>query len=515
MTFAEKLDLLMNITNTSNSLLARKISIDASFISRLRRGVRIRAKNVNYIQAMSNYFALCCQAEYQKTALWEAIRNSSPIQLQPTDTMANLIEQWLREPTQLEPHPIDELLDGMINFQVIKMETAATVDVPIMNTQTIEEIEVFHGVEGKRTAVLTFLSLVIHNKQPQTLLLYSDEDMSWLTDDPEFTAKWAALMVQVIKNGNRIKLIYTINRNLDETLSGIKGWVPLYMTGAIEPYYYPKTRDGLFRRTLFIAPDTAAISSSSVRSGTKNTANLLSINNDTIRALVSEYNDFIALCRPLMRIFNHIHPGDYLDTLVEFEEEAGNTIAKADVLTNITMPAEAFTSILARLGYFTADRLRSYQQRRIKSFYNNLETNRFTEIFSLPDLETILAGKVVVNLSDIPNETQVFYTPREYYLHLQNILRLLKTYNNYHVHLTGAKHLEGSMVYVKEDVGVLVGRTSPPSVIFAINESNMTAAFWDYMNVLLHKEYTSTKNRSHNVGEIEALVARLETTLGI
>jgi len=34
MTFAEKLDFLMTITNTSNSLLARNISIDASFISR-------------------------------------------------------------------------------------------------------------------------------------------------------------------------------------------------------------------------------------------------------------------------------------------------------------------------------------------------------------------------------------------------------------------------------------------------------------------------------------------------
>jgi asparagine N-glycosylation enzyme membrane subunit Stt3 len=67
--------------------------------------------------------------------------------------------------------------------------------------------------------------------------------------------------------------------------------------------------------------------------------------------------------------------------------------------------------------------------------------------------------------------------------------------------------------YDKEDVGVLVGRTAVPAVIFAINESNMTAAFWDYMNVLLPKEYTSTKNRSHTIKKIEALAARLEASL--
>lgn len=514
MTFAEKLDLLMNITNTSNSLLAHNISLDASFISRLRRGVRTPAKNVNYIQVMSNYFARCCQAEYQKAALWEAIRNSSLIQPQPTNSMASLIEQWLREPVQLKTHPIDELLEGMIHFQFKKMETAATVEVPTIDNQAVKEIEMFHGVEGKRSAVLTFLSLVIANKHPQILLLFSDEDLFWLTEDPAFTAKWAALMLQVLENGHRIKIIHAINRDLDEMLSGIKGWVPLYMTGAIEPYYYPKTRDGLFRRTLFIAPDTAAVSSSSVRNGAKNTANLLTTDRDTIQSLVSEYNDFLALCRPLMRIFNHSHQGNYLATLNEFEEEPGDTITKTDVLASITIPEEAVASILARLSDVTADRLHTFQQRRTKLFYEKLATHRFTEIVSLPSLETILAGNNVVNLSEIPNATQVLYTPGEYYLHLQNILHLLKTYENYHVHLIGRTHLEGSMVCVKEDVGVLVGRTSLPTVIFAINENNMTAAFWDYMNVLLPKEYTSAKSRSHTIEKIEALAARLEAALG-
>jgi hypothetical protein len=37
MAFHEKLHLLMNITNTSNSALARSLGLDASYISRLAR----------------------------------------------------------------------------------------------------------------------------------------------------------------------------------------------------------------------------------------------------------------------------------------------------------------------------------------------------------------------------------------------------------------------------------------------------------------------------------------------
>ncbi len=117
---------------------------------------------------------------------------------------------------------------------------------------------------------------------------------------------------------------------------------------------------------------------------------------------------------------------------------------------------------------------------------------------------------VVVNFSDILNESLLFYTPGEYRQHLQNIIRLLKTYDNYHVHLTSDNHLDGSMIYVREDLGVLFGKTLPPSFIFAINENKMTNAFWDYMNLLIKRESKYKTNRNYTIAELETMVARLE-----
>lgn len=514
MTFAEKLDLLMNITNTTNSLLARNISMDASFISRLRRGVRTPARNVTYLKAMVEYFTRNCRAEYQKAALWEAIKSSnSQIQLLETESIELILYKWLNEKAgtapNTTPNSIDAFLDGMINFQFRKMDPVSAMDIETMACHSISEIEVFYGMEGKQNAVLTFLSLVLKNKSPQTLLLYSDEDLGWLTDNPQFTLRWATLLAQVIRSGNRIKIIHTVNRGFDEMLSGIKQWVPIYMTGAIEPYYYPKTRDGLFRRTLFISPDTAALTSSSVGSKTKYAANFLCTNKITLESLVEEYKDFLALCRPLMRIFTPYNQGDYLALLNEFEDEEADTIVKTDVLSNITMPSTVVESILARIDNPNME-LMSYQQKRTKQFKNSLHRNCFTEIFPLPDVDKILAGKVVVNFSDMLNETQLFYTPEEYGQHLQSIIGMLKTCENYHVHITSDNFLEGSMIYVREDVGVLVGKTLLPSVIFAINESNMTAAFWDYMKVILKKECQDKINRTQTICELEALATRLE-----
>ena len=75
-----------------------------------------------------------------------------------------------------------------------------------------------------------------------------------MTADADYAQLWARLMVRVLTRGNRIKIIHTISRDLGEMLSAISQWMPLYMIGAIEPYFYPKKRDGIFKRTLFIAP---------------------------------------------------------------------------------------------------------------------------------------------------------------------------------------------------------------------------------------------------------------------
>ncbi len=510
MTFAEKLDLLMKITNTTNSVLARSISLDASFISRLRRGVRTPAKNVTYLQPMVQYLARNCGAEYQKAALWEAITSSSNLHHSETEPIEVIIYKWLREKEETEHNSVDAFLDGVTRFQFRKTDPPAAFDIDKISCRALSEVEVFYGVEGKQNAVLTFLSLVLKSKSPQTLLLYSDEDLGWLSDSHEFKLKWGILLAQVISKGNRIKIIHTINRGFDEMLSGIKQWVPIYITGAIESYYYPKSRDGLFRRTLFIAPDTSvAVASSTVGSGTENAANFIFTNSDTVKALTEEYQNFLARCRPLIHTFTALNQEDYLALLAEFENESAHTIIKNDVLSNITMPSSLVNSIMARLETPDRKQLFAYQQKRMATFYNHLQNYHYQEIFPLPDAEQVLSGKMPVNFFDILSEKQLFYTPEEYCLHLQNIIDLLKTRENFHIYITGNNCHEGSMLCVREDVGVLVGKASLPAVIFAINESSMTAAFWDYMNVLLKKESQGKIDKGRTIARLQRHILSL------
>ena len=85
-------------------------------------------------------------------------------------------------------------------------------------------------------------------------------------------------------------------------------------------------------------------------------------------------------------------------------------------------------------------------------------------------------------------------------------LTFLNKYENYHVLLDNTIRNDGYILYVKEDLGAIVVKMGAPSVIFVINESNMTAAFWDYMDSKINN---LTKSKEKVIKELQLVIDKL------
>jgi len=487
MQFHEKLDFLMNITKTSNSALGQKVKLDASHISRLRRGQRGAIKDKTTLAVMADYFARSCTSEYQRKALSDMLNLSQPVL--EGDQLAGSIAKWLVHETKEETDAIGVFLDGFMKLNHPKERPAAPKTKAAPLSLPPEEISVYYGIDGKRQAARFFLSEVMAQRRPSTLLLYSDEATDWMTADREFAAQWAQLMKGVLTKGNKIIIIHTVSRNLDEMLSAIGQWMPLYMTGAIEPYYYPKKRDGVYKRTLFAAPGLSAVVSSSVGNMADQAANLLFRNKDAADAFAEEFNQYLQQCKPLMKVFTPKDDVRYFDTLRGFEKEASDAIVKTESLSLLTMPESLSSKIMSRMGMVERP-LIEYQLQRIKILENHLQTHRFTEIIPIYPLERIKNNSVKVSASDVMNGGSLCYTQEEYLEHLEHIADLKRTFDRFHVHLIEGLPESNYTVYAKEDLGAILARTSAPPVVLAVNETNMSAAFWDYLRDLIgEKDY--------------------------
>ncbi|MDD2956241.1 MAG: transcriptional regulator [Oscillospiraceae bacterium] len=476
MTFADKLNFLMTVTQTSNSALAHSVALDASYISRLRSGKRFMPKDAGVIRSMAAMLARHCSEDYQKKAISDVLK----LKNLPGNAaaLAGALADWLLHDRTGDAEQVGRFLSGLSGLgsrpAPIHPREDCTLPFPL------DDVSVYYGVPGKRRAAEYFLAEVAARETPQTLLLFSDEDTSWMTADPGYAQKWAALMVSVLSRGNKIKIIHTISRDLDEMLNAISQWMPLYMSGLIEPYFYPKKRDGVFKRTLFIAPETAAVVSNSIGDQVSAAANVLYRDRAAVSSFAEEFTRYLRMCRPLMRIFTVREREACYDMLAEFERERADTLITTESLSLLTMPETLLGSMLGRVGLDEAGTLLVHKARR-RRFLEHLRLSRFDEIISLPDIEAVKNGGVKVSLSAMLGGGAVCYAPEEYAAHLEHIIALLEAHENYHVHLFDGRSEDRSMVYAREELGVLVAKTSQPPVVLAMSEGNMTAAFWDFL----------------------------------
>jgi len=500
MQFNKKLDLLMKTLNVSNSRLARSLSIDPSLISRWRTGARKPSKKNNYIKEISAYFTAYAKMDFQKAALYEIMGvdiNKSQNSLYP---LKELLYTWLADKKSPEKIFAEKFFDNL------NKKTSSNYNDTINNKETIDniniesekkEIEILNGIEGKRKGVVEFLQAAATEQEQITLLLYSNENTEWLTADREFYQKWVMLLKKVITKGHKIKIIHTLKREMSEILAAIDYWMPFYLTGAVEPYYYPKYQENIFRRTMFIAPGTAALNCSTVSEYSDKAQQFLYWDPEKIELLTEEYNTFLKKCRPLMRIYTGKNTYNFNKLQIEFDEQESEMISISDMPSFVTMPESLLLNFLEKNN--TEKELKenvlSIYNKRHKAFISNLSENKYYEIITLPTKEDFLNKENSLNINDFFSEFNFNYSFSDFYDHLKNIIQLLEKHNNYHLLLTDDFSYPNIKLAVKDEVGALISRNDEKEIIIAFNQPNITNSFFTYLKYMLREIPKKEKNK--------------------
>ena len=479
----EKLDLLMKVTDTQNNVLGKVLSFDPSYISRIRKGKRNFPKDIKLVKALAEYFSNNISNAYEKRILSDFILNSDEWPENKAEAQ-EIIFNWLWT---------EETEDTNNTDKEIPQNT-------YISEQSSNNVKFFYGNSGKRDCVELFLTDVISMDNPPELLLYSNEEFDWMYEDDEFAKKWAFLLMSYIKKGGKIKIIHTISRASGEMLIALQKWVPIYMSGRIEPYYYPKILDRIFRKTMFIAKGHSAIVASSIGEHTENAINCLIEDKSAVNAVENEYNNFLSSCKELMKIFNISNKEKFDDVLNSFNESLENTIVSRTTPSFYTMPLAVAKKMNKRLDNSW---VLKRQEIGCEGFKNIMSDGKnLTEILNLPDIQKIKENGIEFPMCDLFDKPGLFYETDEFIEHLENVIKCLKSNDNYNVILSSMTP-EDEVIHIKEDTGIILVKTKIPTIAFAINEQRMVSAFWNYL-------YDAIERNNSKEKAIKALEAYIE-----
>lgn len=199
--------------------------------------------------------------------------------------------------------------------------------------------------------------------------------------------------------------------------------------------------------------------------------------NSALNALKIEYERYLSLCRPLMRILTEQNPEDIMkafEKLASADEDANIYSAMPPIFT---IPENVIEELAKKHG---ADKLISAWERSAEIFREDIKNNRICMTLLDPELALLTPDMLCPPMAGLFCAGNFVFTQEQYRATVQQILHLEKEFENLTVKFS-EKVESNKMLYVKEDVGGFMAKTDSPVTVFTITERNMTGSFWDYM----------------------------------
>ena len=483
--FGERLNLAVILLGLTNSQLSGILNIDVSLISRYRSGIYSPHGNYSLAEKLSD--ALISRAErIGKTAELAALCGSEAEQLS-----SDMVSSWLYDfsPEEDSAAIAQVLLRSLDEFTPDKGLNESVPKVPEMTDMTL-----YYGTEGLRRAVIRFLTDAA--REDEELLLYSDEPMDWMTGDRAYFALWASLMEKCVSSGVRIKIIHNIDRVGIEVTNAILGWLPLYISGRIEPFVFRSVRNARFYHTLFLRSGGACIHGFFPAQGSDSRWYEYITDKKRLDLLEREYDSMLSDAAPFLKVFRGADSEGYRSYCTD---QQGTRTFLLSELPVFTMPEALLMRILDRVQM--AEPLKG----TVLDIYKGMRS-RFRDLLRKDTVNLILcpAGDGTENSRrlnfalDLVDLT-IDYTKDEYAQHISAVMDLIKKEKNFHLTLLPESPFREIQIAMPGDA-VSVLRCKEPYTAFVFLNPTLTKSVSDYLFELIGK------NAADRHTTLEALV---------
>ncbi|MPQ33239.1 hypothetical protein E4V42_17595 [Clostridium estertheticum] len=419
--FGECLQLLLSSLDMSNNRLAKGINVDSSLISRWLHEQRIPSYNGDYIESITNFLSkniLNSIQEQRLNDVFKLICGNAYIRI----SMKNKIMKALLEAQGCS-------LEGK------KIRTNKKIDLSDKdNNNNNNNNNIIIGRKNVLASILALIETAGKEKCKDNNVIYlsSDNNLDLIKIQEDFTG-WKEAILKALINGWTVKFLFKLNQNIKEIMNLILFTIPLLETGRFLLYYYKTYDVASHGREVAIIPGEGAFSCFSTSLNSEIDCAFYTNNPVGIDILCKNFNILLLpLSKSLMEYYDLDESVSYNKSLDESDNTAGSRFSFKNSLSLLLIPNILLKKLLDKLS-FTNDQLikiLELHKRRVNFFLLNINQYEHFDIYPLISMQNIIKDKEfsfycfnVVNTINFDIEDIIII--------IQNILNLLKTYDNY------------------------------------------------------------------------------------
>ena len=482
---------LLTSLSINVSDLSHFLNFDSSYISRIRNGQRRPSNPQDFAQNVSKYIAGHC-SESDKVTIAKLVHCTTD-EINNDSLCRDKIIHWLLN-EQIEKKdvvlPFLSKLDEFDLNEFIRSIHFDELKVPSVPFQ-LPTSKNYYGIDEMCEGTLDFFKATVLSKSKEDLIANDDTPMADKANGTDFMKKYIFAVALTLKKGLHIHFIHNINRPFEEMMMGLEGWIPMYMTGQISPYYLKDVHNKLFGHFLY-SSGAAALSGECIMDYHQNGKMYLTKNKTEMSYYRQRALDILSKASPLMDIYR-IESKDAFYSFVERDiVTPGNRRSILSALPIHTLSEELLLQILNHNHIEEADKKRILDfAKKQRQLYENILSNRqiIDEIPVISETE-FLEQPMLLPLSEIFYEKDIVYTYAEYLEHMEQTITYSQNNSNYTVKQNSRYPFKNIQIRILEGKWVVISKNKTPAIHFVIHNPQLRNALENMVVPVYDKDDT-------------------------
>lgn len=475
--FCRNLNELLDAFSIGNTELARYLSYDASFLSRIRSGQRTPRDAAAFALSVGRFVARRYQSGGQREQLAALIGASLPADA-GNEEYARAAAQYLCAGSSPESAGnMDRFLQKMDEFDLDEYIRVIHFDEMKAPTSPIQlpTARFYTGLPELMDAQLDFLKATVLSRSASPVTMYSDLPMTEMSKDSQFPKKWMFGMAMMLKRGLRLNMIHNVDRPFHEMMLGLESFIPMYMTGQIAPYYLSGMQTSAFRHMLWVS-GAAALQGDCIAGHIGDGRMYLTNRKSDVAHYQKQAGQLLKRACPLMEIYGPDRKEAFERFLQADSSEIGPRRSLLASLPIYTLGDNLAKRILCRCGISEQAAIVDYVHAEHQRLQRILEHSTVSDVLPAISEEEFSRYPMGLSLAGMFYPGDIRLTYPEYLEYLNQCDAFAAAHPGYGCRRDKDAPFRNIQITILEGSRVIVTKNKSPAIHFVIRHPKMCAA---------------------------------------
>ena len=471
--FSKNLNELINTLKINIKDMSKYTLCDASSISRMRYGKIKPSEPVEFANKIASYVTNKCTNETDRKKIEKLTNNDEE----------NLYKKVFKYLTNKEENENNDMIKTFLNnldkfnlndyIKAIKFDELKVPSVPFYITKTKN----YFGLEEMKKAELDFLKGTVLSKNNEDVFMCSDMPMEDLAKDIDFSKKWMFGIACLLKKGIHLNIIHNLDRPFNEMMRGLESWIPLYMTGQINPFYFKDINTNIYHNLTYVS-GTLALAGECIENHHKDGKYFLTSNKKEVDYYKTKANNLLKKANNLMNIYKEENSKSYNLFLDDCLNKDGNIKRILSSLPLFTMSNDLLNEILKnnKVSKKDINKIINYKNEEFNKYNTLLKNNTINDIIYILSKEEFTKNIPSLSLSNIFYYKKIKYSYETYLKHLKETKKFANKNNNYILNISNYLTFNNISITIFDKKEVIISKEENPTIHFVIKHPKLVNA---------------------------------------